>query len=383
MHTSFQRLRALTYKEVVQMLRDGRTLMLLFALPIIQLFLFVYAVSLTTNHLPTALVDQSLDSRSRDLVHALEASGYFDIKLVVKNEGQIIQAIDSGAAKAGIVIPPGFAEDVERGQGNVLILLDGSDSFSVQSGYSAASAIAQKYSLDLTTEEVQKAGSRGGTLAAGLQLPLSVATRVLYNPDMRDLVFVLPGLIALIIQNIIVAHSALAIVREREAGVLEQLLATPARPIEMIIAKLIPGMLVVAVDLAVVLSVGMLGFGVPFQGDAGLFAGLSLLFIISSMGLGLLISTIARNQRQAQQLTAVLNLFSMLLTGFIYPRSTMPLWTQIIGDFIPLTYYMRIVRGVITKGVGMTFLWPDALVLGLYTVLALVIAAAASKKRLD
>lgn len=381
MRRSLQRLRALTYKEVAQMLRDWRTLMLLFALPLIQLFLFVYAVSLTTNHLPTALVDESLDPRSRDFIQALQGSGYFDIKLVVQNEEEIIQAIDSGAAKAGVVISPHFAEEVDRGQGNVLILLDGSDSFSVQSGYSAASAIAQKYSLDLTAQSVEKA--RPAATSAGLQLPLSVATRVLYNPDMRDLVFILPGLIALIIQNIIVAHSVLAVVRERESGVLEQLLATPARPIEMIVAKLIPGMLVVAIDLAVILLVGMLGFGVPFQGDAGLFAALSLLFIISSMGLGLLISTMARNQRQAQQLTAVLNLFSMLLTGFIYPRATMPLWTQVIGNFIPLTYYMRIVRGVITKGVGLTFLWGDALALGSYTVVALIIAAAVSKKRLD
>jgi ABC-2 type transport system permease protein len=381
MRKSWQRLRALTYKETVQMLRDWRTLMLLFALPLIQLFLFVYAVSLTTNHLPTALVDESLDSRSRDFVQALQASGYFDVKLVLQNEEQVIQAIDSGAAKAGVVIAPHLAENVERGQGSVLILLDGSDSFSVQSGYSAASAIAQKYSLDLTAQAMRKAGS--ASVTSGLQLPVSVATRVLYNPDMRDLVFVLPGLIALIIQNIIVAHSVLAVVRERESGVLEQLLATPARPIEMIIAKLIPGMLVVAIDLAVILLVGMVGFGVPFQGNAGLFAVLSLLFIISSMGLGLLISTIARNQRQAQQLTAVLNLLSMLLTGFLYPRATMPLWTQIIGNLIPLTYYMRIVRGVITKGVGLTFLWSDALILGSYTVLALVIAAAVSKKRLD
>lgn len=381
MRRSLQRLRALTYKEVVQMLRDWRTLMLLFALPLIQLFLFVYAVSLTTNHLPTALVDESLDSRSRDFIQALQSSGYFDIKLVLQNEEEIIHAIDTGAAKAGVVISPRFAEQVDRGQGKVLILLDGSDSFSVQSGYSAVSAIAQKYSLDLTAQSVVKA--RPAATPAGLKLPLSVATRVLYNPDMRDLVFILPGLIALIIQNIIVAHSVLAVVRERESGVLEQLLATPARPIEMIVAKLIPGMLVVAIDLAVILMVGMLGFGVPFQGDAGLFAALSLLFIISSMGLGLLISTMARNQRQAQQLTAVLNLFSMLLTGFIYPRATMPLWTQVIGNFIPLTYYMRIVRGVITKGVGLTFLWGDALALGSYTVAALIIAAAVSKKRLD
>ncbi len=383
MRRSLQRLRALTYKEIMQMWRDRRTLMLLFALPIIQLFLFVYAVSLTANHLPTALVDQSLDASSRNFIHALESSGYFDIKMYVQNEQEIIKAIDSGTVKAGIVITPDFAGDIQRGNASVLILLDGSDSFSVQSGYSAASAIAQEYSLSLSAQQVRNSGAGSSAMSAAFQLPITTATRVLYNPDMRDLVFILPGLIALIIQNIIVAHASLAVVREKEIGVLEQLLATPARPMEIIISKLIPGMLVVAVDLAIILLVGMVGFGVPFKGSIGLFALLSLLFIISSMGMGLLISTIARTQRQAQQLTQVLNLLSMLLTGFIYTRTTMPLWTQIIGDFIPLTYYMRIVRGVITKGIGIEFLWPETLVLGIYTLLAIIVATAASKKRLD
>jgi ABC-2 type transport system permease protein len=380
---SIQRIRALLYKEMVQMLRDWRLLVLLLALPMIELFLFVYAVSLTVSDLPTVVVDQSLDARSRDFLHALESSGYFDLKMVAQNEEQVIQAIDSGAAKAGVVITSHFAEDVQAGRGDVLILLDGSDSFAVQSGYSAASAIAQNYSLELTTQQVEKAGANAGSAVLSAGLPITTATRVLYNPDMRDLVFILPGIIALIIQIVIVSYASMTVVREREAGTLEQLLATPARPLEMIVAKLIPAMIVVTIDLVLVMTVGILGFGVPFRGSLGLFAGLSLLFIIASMGMGLLISSIAHTQRQAQQLVMVLNLFSFLLTGFIYPRATMPLWTQMIGNVIPLTYYLRIVRGVITKGVGIDVLWRDALILGVYTVLALVLAGLVSKKRLD
>ncbi len=382
MASAFQRLRALTYKETMQLLRDRRTLMYFFLLPAIQLLLFAYAVSLTVYHLPTVLVDQSLDSRSLDFVHALESSSYFDIVSIAKNEQEVIAAINAGQAKAGIVIPPNLLTEVERSNGSVLILLDGSDSFSVSSGYTAASIIAQKYSLDLAVEKVNQAGMNS-PLSSTSGEPVVTETRVLYNPDIKDLVFILPGLIALIMQIIIVAHAAVAVVREREVGTLEQLLATPMRPLEMIVAKLIPGLVVVMLDLAFILVLGVYWFKVPFQGNIFLFAILSILFIISGMGMGLLISTFSKNQRQAQQFSAVLNLFSMLLTGFIYPRTTMPIWAQGIGDLIPLTYFIRIIRGIITKGIGITFLWTDALALVVYSLVALVLSAVIAKKRLD
>ena len=381
MAKSLQRLRALIYKETVQVLRDRRTLILFFALPLIELFLFGYAVSLTVTHLPTALVDQSLDTRSRDFTQTLVNSGNFDLTLVLQNEKQVMQAMDAGTVKAGIIIPPDLANQVLLGKGTVLILLDGSDSFSVQSGYNAILGIAQQYSLNLTIQKVSISGAGAGVVTG--TLPITTATRVLYNPDIKDLVFILPGLIALIMQIILVTHSAMALVRERETGTLEQLLATPARPAEMVIAKLVPGMAVSMLDMTVILAIGVFWFQVPFQGNILLLAGLSVLFIISGMGLGLVISAVARNQRQAQQLTAVIQLLAMLLTGFLYPRTTMPVWTQIIGDLLPMTYFVRIIRGIMTKGVGMAFLWTDTLTLLIYAGIALTIAAAVSKKRLD
>jgi ABC-2 type transport system permease protein len=383
MTLNIQRLKALLYKEMVQLLRDRRTLLLLFALPIIQLFLFAYAVSLTVDHLPTAIFDQSNDPRSRDVIQSLVNSGYFDVKITADNEQQIVKAMDSGRVKVGVVIPPDFSDTVARGQGNFLLLLDGSDSFSVQSGYSAASAIAQKYSLSLASETVQKTGKNPNLVNSLNNLTVSTATRVLYNPDMNGLIFILPGLIAMIIQNIIVAHSALAVVREREAGTLEQLLATPARPLEMLIAKLIPGLLVVMVDMVLTLFLGVFALGVPFRGDLGLFFLLSILFIISGMGLGLMVSTVSKTQRQAQQLTQLINVFAMLLTGFIYPRNTMPVVAQWIGDLIPMTYFLRIARGIITRGVGINFIWPDALALVVYSAVLILMAAVVTRKRLD
>ena len=383
MSRSFQRLRALIYKEMVQVLRDRRTLVLFFLLPLIELFLFAYAISLTVTHLPTAVADQSLNTHSRDFIHALVNSGNFDVTLVLNNEQQVMQAIDSGTVKAGVVIPADFEKQVLNGKGSVLMLLDGSDSFSVESGYNAAVSIAQNYSLNLTTEEIQNSGSQMASNASVGHLPIATITRVLYNPDIADLVFILPGLIALIMQIIVVTHSALSIVREREGGTLEQLLATPARPFEVVIAKLVPGMLVAILDMAVILAIGVYWFKVPFQGNILILAGLAVVFIISGMGLGLVISAIAKTQRQAQQFTSVIQLLAMLLTGFIYPRTTMPLWTQIIGDLIPMTYFVRVIRGIMTRGVSLNFLWTDSLTLIVYAFIALAIAAAVSKKRLD
>ena len=378
MRKVLQRLRALIYKETVQILRDRRTLSLLFLLPAIELFLFAYAVSLTVTHLPTALVDQSGDVSSRQFTLALSNSSYFDFKLELQSEQQVIDAINAGTVKAGVVIPPNFAEDISRGKGNALIILDGSDNFSVTSGFNAANAIAQQYSLKLTSQTLQRFGSGGSDI-----LPITASTRVLYNPDIRDLVFILPGLVALIIQNIIVAYSAMAVVRERETGTLEQLISTPARPIELIIGKLVPATIVVILDMVFVLVLGVFWFGVPIRGSIFNLAILSLLFILSGMGLGLLISSVAKTQKQAQQLAAFVNVLTMLLTGFIFPRTTMPLWTRIVGDVIPVTYYLRIIRGIVTKGVGLTYLGTDTLALVIYSGLALFAIALISRKRLD
>lgn len=380
---SFQRLWALFIKELTQILRDRRTLVLFFLLPLIELFLFAYAISLTVTHLPTAVVDQSLSLDSRNFMRALVNSGNFELTVMLQNEDQVLQAIDSGAVKAGVVIPHDFSGQVLRGKASVLMLLDGSDSFSVVSGYNAALSIAQRYSLDLAAELVQTGSSPQAFNPQVAGLPISTVTRVLYNPDITDLVFILPGLIALIMQIIVVTHSALSIVRERESGTLEQLLSTPARPFEVVIGKLVPGMLVAILDMAVILAIGVYWFHVPFHGSLLTLAGLAIIFIISGMGLGLVISAIARTQRQAQQFTTVIQLLAMLLTGFIYPRTTMPLWTRIIGNLIPMTYFVRVIRGIMTKGVSLNFLWTDSLTLVVYASIALAIAAALSKKRLD
>jgi ABC-2 type transport system permease protein len=372
-----KRLGALIRKEMIQLLRDRRTLAIALLLPLIELFLFGYAVDLTVDHIPTAVADMSLDAQSRALLDALEVSGYFDMEIFVANEAEVVRAIDEGRVRAGIVIPPDFATQVERGRGQVLILLDGSDSFTVQSGYSAATAVAQAQAMEVLVEKVNRLGSKLGSL------PIESSTRVLYNPDMDDMVFMVPGIAAILLQTMTVILTAQAVVREREVGTIEQLLVTPARPIELMVGKMVPNVLVGCFDLLSVTVGGVWWFGVPFQGNPWHFAWLSLLFVVSGLGMGLLISTVAQTQKQAQQITAVLVLLSLLLTGFIYPRETMPPLVKAVGNLIPLTYFVRIARGIITKGLGVSFLWGDVGALAIYGAVVMVLASATFKKRLD
>ncbi|UCG24144.1 MAG: ABC transporter permease [Chloroflexota bacterium] len=371
------RLGALIQKEIVQLLRDRRTLGIILAIPIIELVLFAYAVDLTVDHLPTAVADMSQDSQSQAVIDALTVSGFFDVKLALEGERDVVRAIDQGRVRAGIVIPPNFASQVERGEAQVLILLDGSDSFTVNSGYSAAAAIIQTHSLDLTQEKARQLG------ATALTLPINSSARILYNPTMDDMIFILPAMGALLLQVMTINLTALSVVREREMGTLEQLLSTPSRPIELMIGKLLPNALLSGIALLGVIVAGIYWFGVPFRGDPWHFAWAALLFIVSGLGLGLLISTVAKTQKEAQQITMLLLMLSILLTGFIYPRSPMPDLVRAIGSFIPLTYFIRLTRAIYTKGVDISLLWSDVFALAVYGAVVMVVAAGTFKKRLD
>jgi ABC-2 type transport system permease protein len=374
---SLGRLLALMRKELTQTLRDRTTLFVVLSIPIIELFLFAYAVDLTVDHIPTAVVDLSLDSQSQALIAGMENSGFFDMVAYLNDERAVIQAIDDGRVKAGIVIPPGLAEAIDRGTAQILILLDGSDSFTVQSGYSAALAITQDHAVNSL---VRKVNRLGGQLETS---PIQSSVHVLYNPALDDMIFIVPAMAGILMQLMSVNLAAVSVVRERELGTIEQLLATPIRPLELMIAKTVPNMVVCSIAMAIVVGLGIFWFGVPFQGNPALFVLLSLLFLFSGLGLGLVISTVAQTQRQAQQFTTLLMLLSLLLTGFIYPRPPMPTGIKAVSNLIPLTYFIRIIRGIFTKGVGISFLWGDVVALAIYTVILMVGAAAAFRKRLD
>ncbi len=379
MRNSLHRLSALLWKETLQVLRDYRTLLMTFLLPLFELLLFALAVHLTVDHIPLALYDQSKDGQSRALVQSLLNSSYFSLQSDLGSEKSVLEAIDSGQARAGLIIPADFASHVSQGDATVLFLLDGSDSFSVQSGYSTANVIAQQFALNVAQQRLASAGLQ----SAASPMAITTVPRVLYNPDNRDLVFILPGLVGIVIQLLAIGSAALVVVREREAGILEQLLTTPIRPLELMIGKLVPNLLVTLLDVFLMIAVGVWFFQVPFNGSLWLFFWMAILFVVSSLGLGLLVSTISQTQRQAQQFSNIFTLFGMILTGFLYPTASMPALPRLIGQFLPLTYFLRIVRGIITKGVGLQILWQDALVLVIYGAGILILASLTFRKRLD
>ncbi|KAB8141063.1 ABC transporter permease [Chloroflexia bacterium SDU3-3] len=383
MRNALRRLFALVEKEVTQMLRDRRSLVLLLSLPLVQLFLFAYAVSMTVDHLPTAIVDQSDDQSSRAFIQSLTSSQVFDWTIRLQSEEQVLQALDRGQAKVGVIIPPDFAARTQRGSANVMILLDGSDSFSVRTGYAGAAQIAQRYAADLTAITVAR---RGGGLSASVgssALPITTQTRMLYNPDQIDKWFIVPGLIGLILQTLAVQQVALMIVRDRETGAIEQILATPARPAEIVLSKLIPLLVLCVLTTLVALAVGVFWFRVPFRGSLLIYLLLSTLFIVASLGLGLLLSARAKTQWQAYQMSAMPMSLGTFMGGVLYPREAMPIGAQILSDIFPLTYFVRISRGIITKGVGMEFLAGDTIALLIYAVITILLASRTFLPRLD
>jgi ABC-2 type transport system permease protein len=383
MEKSWQRLGALIRKETIQLLRDRRLVGFILGLPVLELFLYGYAAHLTVYHLPLAVVDQSGDSRSRQFVQALVNSQYFDLTMELDSQAAAVQAIDQGKVKAGLVIPPSFAAAMDEGNANVLIVLDGSDNSAVQSGYSAAALVAQDYALQLVARQVT-----GGSLASGLSdvtsaLPIVTSTRLLYNPDLIDIWFILPGLVGLILQTLAITQAALIVVREREMGTIEQILITPARPLEMMVSKIIPLLILCLLALGIIVGIGVLWFGVPFRGSPFLYLWLALLFIASSLGLGLLLSTRSKTQLEATQYGMLFMLVGILMSGFMYPLTAMPAALQFVGNLFPVTYFIRISRSIFTKGVGLSFVWSDALVLAIYSLVVVVMAARSFKPRLD
>ncbi len=382
MQINLQRLGALIRKETIQILRDRRFLILILSMTLVQLFVYSYAASQTIYHLPMAVVDQSRDRSSREFVQALVNSQYFDWTLQLQSQAEALQAIDRGEVKAAVIIPPGFAADLKRGTANILFLLDGSDNFAVRSGYSAAGLVAQNYGLQLAAEQVTRNGASSAIIKAG-RLPIVASSHILYNPDLNSAWFVLPGIIGMILQTLAVEQAALFVVRDRELGAVEQILATPVRQLELILSKLVPLLVLCLLALGISVAISVFWFGVPFQGNLFLYFWLALLFIASCLGLGLFISTRANTQMEAESLALIFMLFGILLSGLFYPRVGMPLVPQIIGDLAPLTFFIRISRGIYTKGVGLNFIWSDALVLALYMLIVIVVASRRFKMRLD
>ncbi|MBI3360085.1 MAG: ABC transporter permease [Chloroflexi bacterium] len=374
-----RRLRALIRKEFTHMRRDPRTLVMILIMPILQLFLLGY-ISNDVRNISAVVFDQDNSRASRALLDAYRAADYFSLDYVAYSEADVTQLIDSGQARAGIIIPPSYGGDLAAGRSaEVAVLIDGSDPTIANAALSAATFVGQAHATNIRFQQLAARGPAAVT--AGL--PFEVRTRVLYNPDLLSSYNIVPGLIGTILLFTTMGLTANAIVRERERGTIEQLIVTPIRNWELILAKITPFILVSMVDVVLILLVGTLWFGVPIRGSVLLLLALSGLYLLPNLGLGLLISTFARTQQEAQIVILPLMLPFWMLSGFIFPIAAMPAALQVISRFIPLTYFLVIVRSIVIKGVGTEILIPQIAALSIFAVLLLGIAALRFRKTLD
>lgn len=371
------RLRALLLKEFIQMKRDRLTFGMMVVMPIIQLLIFGFAINTEVKHLPTIVFDQSLQQESRDLIAAFEASSYFTVTTAASNYQQVNDAVDSGQAKVGIIIPPDFAASVKHGRSAaVQVIVDASDSMSAGSAIAAAGMIGQIRSQELLLRKLQ------GGAAKQPDLPIDIRIRPWYNPDFVSAFYMVPGILGMVLTMTMVMITSMAIVRERERGTMEQLIVTPLKTWELMLGKIIPYVFVGYVQATLALSVGALVFDVPLRGSLGLLYCLTTLFIVASLSLGVLISTMTKTQMQAMQLSFFVFLPSVLLSGFMFPRAAMPELFYQIGHLLPLTFYLEILRGIILKGIGIQLLWSQALALVAYILAALTLSIIKFQKKL-
>jgi len=373
------RLRSLIRKEFIQIGRDKRTLILVLVIPIMQLFLLGYAATNDVRNVPLAVYDQDRGPEARLLLDAYRAADYFEIAYDAGSETELRDLIDAGQARAGLIIPPGYGDDIQGGQpAQVMFVLDGSDPTVASTALSAAQLIGQAYSTQVLEGRLLRYGQ-----AAVIQPPVKVSTNVWYNPDLISAHFMIPGVIGMILFALTSILTATAIVRERERGTIEQLIVTPIRPWELVVGKLFPYVILALLNVFEVLAIGYYWFGVPIRGSLWVITGASLLFLLSSLGIGLLASTIANTQQEAMLTVWMLLLPSIFLAGFFFPLEAMPKLLQWISYIFPLRYYLVIIRSLMLKGVGIAAVTGDVIALAIFGIAIMTLASLRFRKRLD
>lgn len=364
-----RRIWAITQKEFIQFFRNRQMLVALLVGAPLEIILFGVAIHMDVQHIPMTVADQSLSAASRAYVKAFSDSTSFDIVAAVSSQAEVVRAIDLGQASLGLVIPPDFAARVEQGGASVLMVVDGSSSFTSQAAYRSADAISQQYAVRLTRRPAAS--------------PLSASIRILYNPDMKDLLFIVPGMIGFIMWGVTLKLTAFAVVRERELGTIEAILVTPIRPIEFMLAKTAPSVCVAFVNTVSALAATLWFFHIPFAGSLLLFLALATLFAFAGLGLGLAISSISQTQMQANQVATLFNLVAIFLSGVMFPVYALPGALRLVSYGLPLTYFLPIANGLFVKGIGLDGLWPDVLALVVIIGVILYIGARAFRQRLD
>ncbi|MGC9312726.1 MAG: ABC transporter permease [Sediminispirochaetaceae bacterium] len=364
-------------KEFAQLRRDRKMLPIVFIAPVLQLLMLGCAANLDVEHIPIAVVDHDVSVESRRLADDFIQSGYFDRVSQFQDPALIDDRIDEGEIVMALVIPSGFQRDMKRG-GDVAIqaIVDGADANTATIAMNYADIIARRYSAELKLEGLQSAS--GG----GIYIPIEAEPRVWYNPELKSRNFMVPGILALLLMVMTMLLTSLAVVKEKEQGTLEHLNVTPIRPIQLIVGKLVPFSIIGMVDVLLILAASWILFGLVPEGNILLLIVLSALFLLTTLGLGLLVSTLSRTQQQAMMSAVFFVMLPMLfLSGFAFPIENMPRIIQYVTYALPLRYYFVIIRGIFLKGAGLSTLWDETLMLGIFGVLVLSVSILRFKKQ--
>jgi ABC-2 type transport system permease protein len=362
------------WKELLQLRRDRLTLAMMVAFPLIQLLLFGYAINTDVRHLHTVVYDQDRSAASRDLAAGLEATGYFDVLGAVRDYSEIERALREGLARVALVIPPRYGADLGTPghRAVVQLIVDGSDPQTVASATSTAASLIQARASEMVLAR----------LGAGALVPVQLEPRTWYNPDLRTAVFVVPGLTGVILTMTMVMLTAMAVARERERGTLEQLIVSPVRRFELIVGKILPYIGMGYVQMTLILTLGAVVFDVPIVGSLPLLYALAFLFIAANLAVGLFFSTLAASQQQAMQMSFFFILPNILLSGFMFPFEAMPWPARWLASALPLTHFLRIVRGIILKGSGFADVAGELVWLGGILTALLLVASLRFRKKL-
>ena len=368
-------------KEVRHIVRDPRTMIMAIAMPLVLIFLFGYAITFDIREIPMVICDMDKTQRSREFIDAFKQCGYFKERVRLNNPNHIAKFLDTGKAKVALIIPESFSRKLKRRQAvEVQVLVDGSDNYVATVAIGYAQAITKRFSSNILLNAI----SKYGFYRKRVFIPIDERTRILYNPELRSQNFIIPGLIGVIMAMIACTLTALTVAGEWERGTMEQLITTPVKPYEIMVGKFLPYLCIAIFDCLLIMGIGIVFFDVPFKGNFMLLLIFTLLFLTGGLGIGLLVSTATKSQQLSMQISWLIAVLpSIILSGFIFPISSMPKLIQYITCIIPARYFITVLRGIFLKGTGITGFWSEFVFLLILGCATMLISSFRFKKRIE
>jgi ABC-2 type transport system permease protein len=378
---SLRTIRAILRREFIDVLRDPRSLALTMLWPISMLMMYGYGIRYDVDNVPITILDYSESSESRDLTEQMRRSGYFTLVRFARDQNDVDRDLMDDSVRAAIVIPRDFSDRLRNAESTaVQVLIDGSDSNTATIAQGYALAIVNQF----TSTRQGAALLQGGRATLATGPPITIASRVWYNPELKSVNFIVPGVMAVIMMIVGAILTALSIVKEKERGTIEQILVSPIRPLEMMIGKIAPYLVIALVDLVIIIVAGYVLFGVPIKGSIAQLGIFALLYIFCALGVGVFVSTIADTMQNAMLAAIFLSLLpSIMLSGFVFPLEDLPAPVRAVSYVFPARYFVTAIRGIYLKGVGLEVLWPEALLLAIFATAIVGFSAARFQDRLE